>query len=57
MIANKIKGSIIVLSFLVLIGVLGAVVYYKFSIIDFTYLLFIIGCFFRYIYIKTHDEQ
>ena len=37
MIANKIKGSIIVLSFLVLIGVLGAVVYYKFSIIDFTY--------------------
>ena len=57
MIANKIKGSIIVLSFLVLIGVLGAVVYYKFSIIDFTYLLFIIVCFFRYIYIKTHDEQ
>ena len=26
----------------------------KFTIIDFAYLIFIIGCFIRFIYIKTH---
>ena len=42
------------LLFVVMIFVLIYNIISKFEILDFAYLLFVIGCFIRYIYIKTH---
>lgn len=46
--------SITSLIFVVIICGLTFSVISKFEVLDFAYLLFIIGCFARYIYIKTH---
>ena len=52
---TKDKGSsIVVLSLVVLIVVLTVNIIYKFTLLDFAYLMFIIGCLFKFIYIKIH---
>ena len=52
---TKDKGSsIVVLSLVVLIVVLTVNIISKFTILDFAYLMFIIGCLFKFIYIKFH---
>lgn len=52
-IKNKAVG-ITSLLFVVVILVLTFNIVKQFDILDLAYLLFIIGCFIRYIYIKTH---
>ena len=54
MIAKNKAVGITSLLFVVVIFVLTSNIIKKFDILDFAYLLFIIGCFGRYIYIKTH---
>lgn len=51
---KDIESRIISLSFVILIVLLTIGVIIKFQILDFAYLLFVIGCFIRYIYIKIH---
>ena len=46
--------SLVSLLFALIIVVLSINVISKFTYLDFAYLLFMIGCFIRYIYIKTH---
>lgn len=48
------QSAIITLGFVVLILLLVVNIICKFTILDLSYLLFILGCFIRYIYIKVH---
>ena len=50
---NKSVGIVSML-FVVVIVVLTFSIVKQFDVLDLAYLLFIIGCFLRYIYIKTH---
>ncbi|MCI9586022.1 MAG: hypothetical protein HFH45_05275 [Bacilli bacterium] len=54
MLTKDTESRIISLSFVILIVLLTIGVIIKFQILDFAYLLFIIGCFVRYIYIKIN---
>lgn len=54
MITKDKESSIIGLFFVGLILILTINVVINFAILDLAYLLFIVGCFIRYIYIKTH---
>jgi len=54
MIIKDRESSTIILGFIVLMLLLTINLISKFSLIDFTYLLFIVGCFIRYIYIKSN---
>lgn len=48
------QSVIITLGFVVLILLLVVNIICEFNILDLSYLLFMIGCFIRYIYIKLH---
>lgn len=54
MILKDKESSTIALGFIVLILFLTVNVISKFTFLDLAYLLFMIGCFIRYIYIKLH---
>ncbi len=57
MTTNKI--SFISKMFVVLIAYQGAVIMTEFTVVDFLYFIFVIGCFIRYIYISkiTPEEE
>ena len=54
MITEDKVSSVVFLSFVVIITLLSVSVITKFTLLDFAYLLFLVGCFIRFIYIKTH---
>lgn len=54
MIMKSIERKIVFALFVIAILFMLFVVINKFTIVDLGYLLFLIGCFIRYIYIRTH---
>jgi len=54
MIIKDKEGSIITLAFVVLLLFLAVNLISKFTFLDLTYLLFMIICFIKYIYIQLH---
>jgi len=54
MILKDKESSTIALGFIVLILFLIVNVISKFTLLDFAYLIFMIGCFIKYIYINKH---
>lgn len=54
MITKDRASSVISLLFVGFILVLGINLVSHFTLVDFAYLIFLIGCFARFIYIKTH---
>lgn len=55
MITSKKETAVFVSFFAVCISILMINIIINFNYLDFIYLLFIIGCLFRYIYIKITD--
>lgn len=54
MLAKDKECGIISILFVAIIVFLVIDIVNKFTLIDFAYLIFIVGCFIRFIYIKTH---
>lgn len=54
MITKDKTSSVVFLSFVVIIALLIVTVINKFTLLDFAYLMFLVGCFIKFIYIKTH---